>query len=369
MTREVRNISDTLQLYSSVSIFAIFAYLITHLLLNSASISGTPTIKPYDKFDLEKDIEKLHEVAKKVPNRAPDGDTMVRMVCHRTRDQRMQMKKAFKDKFDQDIASYCGGAADGEISLEDLLVDCFTSVLEIYVFHFYWELDYMFKSIDKHSLVEILLSVPPQEKEKFVSIYNETYRITPDQHVKDKVKDPEVHDLILRMLSKNRKPDITPDKIDWELAKKEATILNEGRKKWKETPEELERILLETPIQQLNATFVEFQKVNGKEIDEVMKKKLGRDLRECYKAMVHFVKDKYDYYAGRLHYAMKGCGTQDHVLNRIVSIHCEDDLKEIATAFQLNTADSLIDAIAADTTLHHEMLLTCLAGKHTVKEC
>ena len=46
---------------------------------------------------------------------------------------------------------------------------------------------------------------------------------------------------------------------------------------------------------------------------------------------------------------MKGCGTQDHVLNRIVTTHCEDDLTEIATAFQLNTADSLIDAIAVGT--------------------
>ncbi|KAL6958454.1 hypothetical protein U1Q18_052225 [Sarracenia purpurea var. burkii] len=65
---------------------------------------------------------------------------------------------------------------------------------------------------------------------------------------------------------------------------------------------------------------------------------------------------------------MKGLGTQDHVINRIVAIHCEDDLKEIATAFQLNTANSLIKALEDETTGHQEMLLTCLAGKHIQKE-
>lgn len=121
---------------------------------------------------------------------------MVRMVCHRSRKQRLKMKDKFQDTHKavnkwnlfrcldsisiiafvwfKDIAKFCGGAADGEISLGDLLDDMFRSVLEVYISHLHWELTGRFKSIDKHSLVEIFLSIPPQEKEKFLSAYNDS---------------------------------------------------------------------------------------------------------------------------------------------------------------------------------------------------
>ena len=42
---------------------------------------------------------------------------------------------------------------------------------------------------------------------------------------------------------------------------------------------------METPFQQLNATFVEFRKINGKELEEILKKHMEKDKRECYRAM------------------------------------------------------------------------------------
>ncbi|XP_065224351.1 annexin B9-like [Planococcus citri] len=367
------NIFYILQLYSCVSIFAFLLYLITYLLLQSSAISGTPTVKPYDKFDLEKDTETIHHILRKEPRYIPEVDKMVRMVCHRSREQRLEMKRLFGEKYKselivvKDIAGYCADSASGEISFGDLLDDCFRSVLGIYKHHLNRELTSPFKRLDKNAIIEILLSIPPEKKGEFLESYEKTFKTPLLEDVNSNLNG-DFHNVVAEMINRNRTCDIPPDKIDWEKAKQEAQLLHDGRKKWKNHRCDLDRILMETPIQQLNATFVEFKKIDGKEFEEVLDKHMEKDKRGSYKAMVFFVKDKHDYYARRLEKAMKGLGTQDHVINRIISIHSEDDMVEIATAYQLNTADPLIKRLEDDTTSHHEMLITCLAGKHTQKE-
>ena len=42
---------------------------------------------------------------------------------------------------------------------------------------------------------------------------------------------------------------------------------------------------METPTQKLNATFVEFKKISGKELDEVLQKHMEKDEMECYIAL------------------------------------------------------------------------------------
>ncbi|XP_065223982.1 annexin A13-like [Planococcus citri] len=366
------NVSKILQFHWNLSIFAILLYISTHLILYSAKISATPTIKPYPKFNAEKDIETIHfvvhkEAGQKVCN---DTDKMVRMICHRCRKQRQEMQKLFQEKYKEDIISYCEAATDAEFSFNELLEECFKQPMDIYKDHLHREISkgcFNPISADKLTIVEILLTIPPEKKEEFFSSYNETYKATIQKHVEDNLQG-DLQNVIKEMVNRNRLPDIPPDKINWDWAKQEAQKLFDERKKWKNHRCELDRILMETPIQQLNATLVEFKKIDGKELDEMIQKKMEKDKRDCYKDMVFFAKNKHDYYARRIHHAMKGLGTQDSVLNRIIGIHSEEDLKEIATAYQLNTGDSLIHGIKGDTTLHHEMLLRCLSGEHMEAE-
>ncbi|XP_065223981.1 annexin B11-like [Planococcus citri] len=366
------NVSKIFQFHWNLSIFAILLYVSTHLILYSAKISATPTITPYPKFNAEKDIETIHfivykEASQKVCN---DTDKMVRMICHRCRKQRMEMQKLFKEKYDEDIISYCTRATDVEPSFDELLEECFKEPIDIYKDHLHREITHNIYnpiSEDRLTIVEILLTITPEKKEEFFSSYNDTYKATILQHVNDHLYE-DFHNIIEQMVKRNRLPDIPPDKINWELAKQEAQKLFDERKKWRNHRCELDRILMETAIQQLNATFVEFKKISGKELDEMIQKKMEKDKRDCYKDIVFFVKNKHDYYARRIHHAMKGLGTQDSVINRIIGIHSEEDMKEIATAYQLNTGDSLIHGIKGDTTAHHEMLLRCLAGEHMQAE-
>lgn len=74
----------------------------------------------------------------------------------------------------QDMANYCAWSAEGEISFGDLIHDCFRSVLGIYKYHLHRELTSNFKRLDKEAIVEIMLSIPPEKKQEFLSAYNDS---------------------------------------------------------------------------------------------------------------------------------------------------------------------------------------------------
>jgi len=71
-----------------------------------------------------------------------------------------------------------------------------------------------------------------------------------------------------------------------------------------------------------------------------------------------------DFFAERLYHSMKGMGTDDKTLVRIVVSRCEVDLVEIKAAFYRMYGKSLAKMIEGDTSGEYKKLLVKIVGEN-----
>lgn len=138
--------------------------------------------------------------------------------------------------------------------------------------------------------------------------------------------------------------------VDAAKAKEDAkTLYNAGEKKWGTDESKFIDILCQRSIPQLRQTLVEYKNISGKSLQESIEGEMSGDLEELLVAIVKCVKNVPAYLAERLHQGMKGGGTDECTLNRIMVSRSEIDMLDIRAEFKKLYSYSLHSAIESDT--------------------
>lgn len=96
----------------------------------------------------------------------------------------------------------------------------------------------------------------------------------------------------------------------------------------------------------LRAVFEEYERITGHEFEKAIKNEFSGDSEEGLLAIVRSVKDKAAFFAKRIHESMKGMGTNDRQLIRLVVTRSEVDMGDIKEAYQVKYGQSLSEAIS-----------------------
>nr|CAH7739078.1 unnamed protein product [Callosobruchus chinensis] len=139
-------------------------------------------------------------------------------------------------------------------------------------------------------------------------------------------------------------------------------MISAGESKWGTEESIFNKILITRSYQQLRATFAEYERLTGKDIEESIKKEFSGDIQKGLLGIVKCVKSKVGYFAERLHDAMSGLGTNDKTLIRIVVSRSEIDLADIKQAFQDKYGKSLENWISGDTSGDYKRVLLAILG-------
>ncbi|MFH4983051.1 hypothetical protein AB6A40_009760 [Gnathostoma spinigerum] len=99
---------------------------------------------------------------------------------------------------------------------------------------------------------------------------------------------------------------------------------------------------------QLDATFDAFEKLAGRNIEKAIEEEYAGDAKRSLQAMVQCMHDKPKYYAARLYESMKGLGTSDDDLIRLIVSRSEIDLALVRDEFEKQYGKSLIDWIKSE---------------------
>ncbi|XP_029447843.1 annexin A13 isoform X2 [Rhinatrema bivittatum] len=138
--------------------------------------------------------------------------------------------------------------------------------------------------------------------------------------------------------------------INEALAGQDAKDLYEaGEGRWGTEELAFNTVLAKRNYMQLRATFKAYEILHGKDIEEVIESETSGDLKEAYLTLVQCTRDCQSYFAGKLHKAMKGAGTDEDMVIRILVTRAEIDLQTIKEKFHQMYNKSLASAIKSDT--------------------
>lgn len=151
------------------------------------------------------------------------------------------------------------------------------------------------------------------------------------------------------------------DTVDKELAGQDAKDLYDaGEGRWGTDELAFNEVLAKRSYKQLRATFQAYQILIGKDMEETIEEETSGDLKKAYLTIVRCAQDLEGYFADLLYKAMKGMGTDEETLIRIIVTRAEVDLQGIKAKFQEKYQKSLSDMVHSDTSGDFRKLLVAL---------
>jgi len=122
-------------------------------------------------------------------------------------------------------------------------------------------------------------------------------------------------------------------------------------------------VLVARSYEHLRAVFDEYRNIAGKDIEDSLKSEMSGDLLNGFLTVVRCIKDKPSQFARVLYKSMKGMGTEDDSLIRVVVSRAEIDMVQIKEAFQNEYGKSLASFISGDCSGDYKKILLALIGE------
>ncbi|XP_053103493.1 annexin A13 isoform X1 [Hemicordylus capensis] len=313
-------------------------------------VVSQPTIRRAHDFDAKRDAKALHKACKGM---GTDEKAIIEILSNCSSDQRQQVKQQYKAMYGKDLEEVLKGELSGNFEKTAL------ALLDQPWEYNARELRKAMKGAgtDEAVLIEILCT---QINQQIISI-KDAYKRIFDRDLESDVKSEtrgSFRKILLSVLQANRDQEI---KINENLAQNDAKDLYEaGEGRWGTDELAFNDVLAKRNYMQLRATFEAYKQLTGKDIEDSIKSETSGDLEKAYLTLVRCSRDCQAYFATCLYDAMKGAGTDEETLIRIVVTRAEIDLQTIKEKFQQMYNKSLAEAIQSDTSGDFKKLLIAL---------
>lgn len=314
---------------------------------------GHGTIKAPASIDPETDAGVLRKAMKGL---GTDEAAIINLLVTRTNAQRQQIRNKFKLLYGKDLINELKSELSGNLE------ECILALLEPKALYDAKSLRRAMKGAgtDEGCLIEILCTRTNAEIVEIKQAYKTKYGRNLE---KDCVSETSGHfkRLLVSMCQGAREENAA---VDMEKAKREAQELYQaGEKKWGTDESKFNQIIAVRSFPQLRATFDEYVKISQRDILNSIDREMSGDLREGFKAVVMSVRSRAAYFAEKLYKSMKGAGTDDRTLVRLVVSRSEVDLVEVKKAFLERYHKTLYKMIEGDTSGDYRRLLLAIVGR------
>uniref|UniRef100_A0A8C2ZK39 Annexin n=1 Tax=Cyclopterus lumpus TaxID=8103 RepID=A0A8C2ZK39_CYCLU len=310
-----------------------------------------PTIRPAPSVDPAADAQALRKAMKGF---GTDEDAIIDIVAQRSNAQRQEIRQAFKSLLGRDLMK----DLKSELSknLERLVIGLMLNPAE-------FDAKMMRKAIegagtDEHALIEILVTRSNEEILAMNAAYKDAYKKSLEEAIHS-----DTSGLFCRILVSLVQGAREEGPADEERAIADAQELAEACNADSDDMEmKFMSVLCTRSFPHLRKVFQEFVRYSNKDIEQIIKKEMSGDVKNAFYAIVRSVKNQPSYFADRLYKAMKGLGTDDRALIRIMVSRSEVDLFNIRKEFKETHDVSLHEFIQGETSGDYRKTLLMLCG-------
>ncbi|XP_026863142.2 annexin A3b isoform X2 [Electrophorus electricus] len=282
--------------------------------------------------------------------------TLIDILTQRTNAQRQLICKAYQEATGRTLADDLKGDTHGDF--EDILVALITPPTQFDLQQFKQAIKGAGTS--DSTLIEI-----------FASRTNNQIKDLSDAYLKETGRSL-LHDLqsevsgdygkSLLLLAEGKR-DESPN-VDAAKAKAEAMVLYEaGEKRWGTDESKFIDILCCRSVPQLRQTLVEYKNLTGKTLQQSIENEMSGKLEKILVSIVKCMKSVPAYLAEHLHEGMKGMGTTESILTRIMVSRSEIDLMDIKVEYKKLFGCSLYSAIESETSGDYQRTLLRICGE------
>ncbi|KAG7322962.1 hypothetical protein KOW79_014308 [Hemibagrus wyckioides] len=324
-------------------------------IMNSPDSLSNPsrgTIKDKAGFNPAEDAAALKKAMKGF---GTDEKVLINILTQRSSAQRQQICKAYKDATGKALVDAIKGDTKG--NFEDILVALVTPPG-----HF--DMQEVKKAIKgagttESTLIEILASRSNQQIKALSDAYVQATGKALTYDLKSEVGGDFGKALIT--LAEGKRDE--SKNVDAAKASADAKALYSAGEKRLGTDEgKFIEILCQRSVPQLRQTLVEYKNLSGKTLQQSIEREMNGDLEKLLVAVVKCVKSVPAYMAEHLHKSMKGAGTNEAMLTRIMVSRSEIDLMDIKAEYKKMYSRSLYSDIKSDTTGDYEKTLLGICG-------
>ena len=179
---------------------------------------------------------------------------------------------------------------------------------------------------DEDTLIEIIASRPNWMLKKIKDRYKELYKKDLESAVSNEVRG-DLKRLLVSLLQANRSETTKPS--DSECEKKAKELYSAGEGKWGTDESTFNKIFTMSSPMELALIARHYHKLSGHTILQAISKEFSGDMKKLLNTIVYAIISPSEYFATRVNQAVKGWGTNDSLLIRVLVTRDEIDMPQI----------------------------------------
>ena len=296
---------------------------------------------------MSNDVEALR---KAMEGFGTDEATLIKVVANRTNRQRQQIKAQYKATYGRDLVEDLKKETHGK--LEDAFVALFTDPIE-------YDADALRGAMkgagtNEDTLIEIIASRSPQQMAAVKACYQKKYSRDLEADVKKETSGT-LQKILITLLQGKRSVNNAPNQAQCAAIAKE--IFDAGEAKLGTDESVFNKYFGTLSPYELACVAQNYHKLSGHTILDAIDKEMHGDSKKAYRTIVYATLSPSEYFATRVNEAIKGFGTNDKLLMRILITRDEIDMPQIKQYYKQLYGKDMVDAIKSDISGDYQKLM------------
>ena len=281
---------------------------------------------------------------------------LIQIVAHRSNNQRQQILTSYYDTFKTPLTDDLKRELSG--NFKEAIIALFCTPVE----YDCYQLRKAMKGLgtNEDTLIEILATRSNQRIREIIQKYNHIFQ-------RDLLKDIQsdtsgfFREILKKLLEASRSDNLYPDESESEKCAKELYNSIKGKK------EDLQNTFIYIFTKKSRQELASISKVYftwySKTLLQVVEELFSGDSKRVLKAIIYALLSPSEYFAYRIHKAVKGLGTNDTILIRVLVSRDEIDIERIKRYYKQLYKVDLYKTVENDTSGDYKNLLLELIGK------
>lgn len=282
-------------------------------------------------------------------------DKIIKLITNRTNEQRQKIKESYNSLYNSDLIKDLQKELSGHF--EDVVVALFYTPIDYDCF----QLRKAVKGLgtDEDALIEILATRSSNVIEEIKKRYSEMY---PGRTL---IKDVEgdtsgkFKKILLALLEAKRPESAQPDLAECENC---AKLLVEATEKKKVDIDTFIKIFTEKSKEEFFRIAQLYYKLTKNTLLQAVEKGFSGDSKEALIGIIYAMLSPSEYFAKKVYKSVKGLGTDNTTLIRILITRDEEDMPKIKQFYKQLYKKDMIEAIKDDTSGNYQKILIELAS-------